>query len=172
MSAWSADYCVAMPSGLRVLTAEFARMVVSGVAASLVAFLLFNWLLHWGTGSHEPLLHEHAVLAFLVANVSSIALTYLLSKTWVFRDRDAVGFANGKVTFVVISVLTLAIPTACLSFSRNVLGLESALADNIAANVIGLFLGFVARFSLFRTLVFTPKATDDTGLAVFEDSDR
>ena len=148
-------------------------MVVSGVTASLVAFLLFNWLLHWGSGLPEPLLQDHAVLAFLAANICSIGLTYFLSKTWVFRDRDAVGFANGKVTFVVISVVTLSIPTACLSFSRNVLGLESALADNIAANVIGLFLGFVARFSLFRTLVFTPKtATDEPGVGVLEESER
>lgn len=147
-------------------------MVVAGTLASLVAFALFNWLLHWGTGLDEPLLHDHAVLAFLAANIISIGLTYVLSKIWVFRDRDAVGFANGKVTFVAISVVTLAIPTACLSFSRNVLGLESALADNIAANVIGLFLGFVARFSLFRTLVFTPKATGSADVAVLEESER
>jgi putative flippase GtrA len=161
-----------MPSGLRVLTAEFGRMVVSGVLASLVAFVLFNWLLHWGTGNQEPLLHDHAIAAFLAANITSIALTYYLSKTWVFRDRDAVGFADGKVTFVVISVLTLTIPTACLMFSRNVLGLESALADNLAANVIGLFLGFVARFSLFRTLVFTPKTPGTSDVAVLEQSER
>jgi putative flippase GtrA len=87
----------------------------------------------------------------------------------VFRDRDAVGFADGKMAFVVISVVTLAIPVACLSFSRNVLGLESALADNVAANVIGLFLGFVARFSLFRTLVFAPR-TGEPALPIFEES--
>ena len=146
-------------------------MVVSGTLASLVAFLLFNWLLHWGTGTQEPLLHDHAVLAFLVANIISIALTYYLSKVWVFRDRDAVGFANGKVMFVAISVVTLTIPTACLTFSRNVLELESALADNLAANVIGLFLGFVARFALFRTLVFTTKATEGADVAVLEQSE-
>ena len=161
-----------MPSGLRVLTAEFGRMVVTGTLASLVAFVLFNWLLHWGTGLDEPLLHDHAVLAFLAANITSIALTYYLSKVWVFRDRDAVGFANGKVTFVVISLVTLTIPTACLTFSRNVLGLESALADNLAANVIGLFLGFVARFALYRTLVFTPRATGETDMTVLERSER
>jgi putative flippase GtrA len=160
-----------MSTRLRGFTAEFGRMVVSGVLASLVAFLLFNWLLHWGTGLSEPLLEDHAVLAFLAANITSMGLTYYLSKTWVFRDRDAVGFADGKVTFVLISLLTLAIPTLCLWFSRNVLDLDSALADNVAANLIGLFLGFVARFSLFRTLVFAPR-TGEPALPIFEESER
>lgn len=164
-------YCVRMSTRLRGITAEFGRMVVAGTTASLVAFVLFNWLLHWGTGLPEPLLRDHAVLAFLAANITSIGVTYFLSKTWVFRDRDAIGFANGKVTFVAISVLTLAVPVACLSFSRNVLGLESVLADNLAANVIGLFLGFVARFSLFRTLVFAPRV-GEPALPIFEESER
>ena len=30
-------------------------------------------------------------------------------------------------------------------------------SDNIAANAVGLFLGFVARFFLFRTFVFQRK---------------
>ena len=46
------------------------------------------------------------------------------------------------------------IPIACLWISRNVLGLDDPYSDNVAANVIGLFLGMVARFYLFRTLVF------------------
>jgi hypothetical protein len=57
--------------------------------------------------------------------------------------------------FFAISVGSLVIPVACLWFSRNVLDLSSATADNVAANVVGLFLGFVARFVLFRSLVFS-----------------
>jgi hypothetical protein len=46
------------------------------------------------------------------------------------------------------------IPVACLWLSRNTLGLDDPVSDNLAANVVGLFLGLVARFYLFRTLVF------------------
>ena len=50
----------------------------------------------------------------------------------------------------------MTIPITCLSISRQVLGLDDPLSDNIAANVIGLVLGLAnaARFVLFRTLVF------------------
>ncbi len=34
------------------------------------------------------------------------------------------------------------------------LGLDDPISDNLAANVIGLVLGLVARFYLFRTFVF------------------
>ena len=43
---------------------------------------------------------------------------------------------------------------ACLWISRHVLGLDDPLSDNLAANVIGLGLGTVARFLLIRTWVF------------------
>jgi hypothetical protein len=56
--------------------------------------------------------------------------------------------------FVVINVATMLIPIACLWFSRHVLDHNDPWSDNLSANVIGLFLGMVARFYLFRTLVF------------------
>ena len=37
--------------------------------------------------------------------------------------------------------------------------LDSAAADNVAANLVGLFLGFLTRFALFRLLVFRPADT-------------
>ena len=46
------------------------------------------------------------------------------------------------------------IPIGCLAISRDVLGLDDPISDNVSANVIGLLLGLVARFYLFRTFVF------------------
>src|SRR5690606_33920181 len=43
---------------------------------------------------------------------------------------------------------------ACLWFTHEVLGLDSALSDNVAANLVGQPIGLVARFYLFRRLVF------------------
>jgi hypothetical protein len=42
----------------------------------------------------------------------------------------------------------------CLAFSRNVLGLDDPISDNLSANVVGLFLGLVSRFYLFRVVIF------------------
>jgi putative flippase GtrA len=141
--------------GRRVLATEFGRSATIGTIASLVAIGLFNWLVHWDLGAGaDGWLHDHAITAFVIANGLSVLLTYQLSRTWAFRDREPSGALGGVVTFYAISVGSLVIPVACLWFSRNVLELTSAAADNIAANVVGLFLGFVTRFALFRGFVF------------------
>lgn len=64
------------------------------------------------------------------------------------------GVAGGRVAFFVINTVTMGIPLLCLAVSRYVLDLDSALADNVAANVVGLALGTAARFWAFRRFVF------------------
>jgi putative flippase GtrA len=142
----------------RELAQEFSRSATAGTISSIVAFVLFNWLVHWSPGYDAPL-HEHVITGFVIANVLSTLLTYQLSRSWAFRHREAVGFAGGVVSFFLISWVSLVIPVACLWISRNVLQYESALADNIAANVVGLFLGFVTRFFAWRTVVFQTAST-------------
>lgn len=134
---------------------EVSRFATSGTIASIVAFLIFNWLVHWDFGAgYGGWLHQHAITGFVIANTASILVTYYLSRQWAFRHREPVGAMGGAVTFFAISVISLVIPVFCLWASRNLLGFETAVADNIAANVVGLFLGFVARFFAFRTFVF------------------
>ena len=53
----------------------------------------------------------------------------------------------------------LLIAMACLWFSHYVLGFRSALADNISANVIGVGLGNIFRYLMYRTVIYrvTPR---------------
>lgn len=136
------------------LAGEFSRSAVAGTISSIVAFVLFNFLVHWDPGYDEAPLNQHAIEGFLIANVASTLLTYQLSRSWAFRHRQATGPAGGVVPFFLISGISLVIPVTCLWISRNLLDYDSALADNIAANVVGLFLGFVARFFAWRSFVF------------------
>jgi len=48
----------------------------------------------------------------------------------------------------------MAIPLACLAFTRYVLGRADPVADNVAANVVGLTLGTFARFWAIRSFIF------------------
>jgi putative flippase GtrA len=48
----------------------------------------------------------------------------------------------------------LGIALACLATSRYVLGFSGPLADNVAANVVGLLLGTLFRFWSYRKWVF------------------
>ena len=48
----------------------------------------------------------------------------------------------------------------CLFFTHEVLGQHSALADNIAAYVVGFGLGTAFRFTFYHYIVFTGTATE------------
>jgi putative flippase GtrA len=143
-----------MGRGWQRLAGEFGRSAIAGTIASIFAIVLFNMLVHWDPGYDAAPLGDHVITGFLIANVASTLLTYELSRSWAFRHRAPVGFAGGVVPFFLISGLSMVIPVACLWLTRNVLHYDSALADNVAANVVGLFLGFVARFFAWRAFVF------------------
>jgi putative flippase GtrA len=136
------------------LIAEAGRFLVVGGAATIVALILFNYLVHgFSTGDHAPLRNE-PILAFVIANSVGMGVSYYGSRHWAFRDRPPVTSDGGLTTFVAINLLTMLIPIGCLAISRDVLGLDDPLSDNVAANMIGLVLGLGARFALFRTFVF------------------
>ncbi|WP_243056933.1 GtrA family protein [Nocardioides sp. SR21] len=137
----------------RVFTEAYRFLAVGGVA-TIVAVLLFNFLVHgFHTGWEAPLAGQ-PYFAFVIANLVGMAISYRGSRSWVFKDRPPRTADGGRLMFVVINLATMLIPIACLWISRNVFGLDDPYSDNVAANVIGLFLGMVARFYLFRTLVF------------------
>lgn len=136
------------------LLAEASRFLAVGGLATVVAFLIFNFLVHGlRTASNAPL-SGHPYLAFVIANLIGMAVSYRGSRTWVFKDRPPRTADGGRLMFVAINLVTMLIPIGCLWFSRNVVNVDDPYSDNISANVIGLFLGMVARFHLFRALVF------------------
>ncbi|MGB0102208.1 MAG: GtrA family protein [Nocardioides sp.] len=137
----------------RIFTEAYRFLAVGGLA-TVVAFMLFNLLVHgFGLGYDAPLAGQ-PYLGYLIANLVGMAVSYRGSRSWVFKDRPPRTADGGRLMFVLINVGTMLIPIGCLWLSRNVLDLDDPLSDNVAANVIGLFLGMVARFYLFRTLVF------------------
>ncbi len=166
----------------RLLT-EAGRFVAVGGAATLVALILFNTLVHGLNMGRAALLHDHVILAYVIANTVGMAISYRGTRSWAFRDRPPRQADGGRVAFVAINMVTMLLPIGCLWISRNLLGLDDPWSDNVSANVIGLFLGLVARFYLYRTLVFRrpihlphlhlphPGATDHEG-PVSDSTDR
>ena len=134
--------------------AEVGRFLAVGLVATIVALILFNLLVHgFNTGQHA-VLDDQPILAYVIANSVGMGVSYYGSRHWAFRDRPPVTSDGGLTSFVAINLLTMLIPIGCLAISRDVLGLDDPLSDNLAANVIGLVLGLGARFALFRTFVF------------------
>jgi putative flippase GtrA len=141
-----------MTDRTRRFLAEVGRFMVVGGAATAVAFVIFNVLVH-GPGSLD-LLRHHPVPAYVLANTVGMAVSYHGSRHWAFRDRAPRTADGGLAAYVAINVVTMAIPVTCLTLSRHALGLADPISDNISANALGLLLGQAARFYLFRRFVF------------------
>ena len=143
-----------MGSRWQRLVAEASRFLAVGGVATVVALFLFNFLVHGLSTGHRALLADHVIVAYVLANTVGMVISYRGSRNWAFRDRPPRQADGGRAAFVIINLVTMALPIGCLWFSRNVLGLDDPYSDNISANVIGLAMGLVARFYLFRTYVF------------------
>jgi putative flippase GtrA len=109
---------------------------------------------------------EHVAAGALWAKVVSVALAILVNwvgnRTITFRrerrtgDRRAV--LREGAEFFAASLIGSVVALVCLGVSHYALGLTSATADNISANVIGLALGTALRFVLYRTWVFAGRS--------------
>lgn len=133
---------------------EVGRFLAVGLVATIVAIVLFNLLVHgYSTVDWAPL-NRQPELAYFLANVVGMAISFAGTKQWAFRRRRARHADGGVIAFVAINLVTMLIPMTCLWISRNLLGLDDPLSDNVSANVIGLLLANTARFFLFRQFVF------------------
>ena len=136
---------------------EVTKFLTVGGVATLVALVIFNALVHGYFGGPGPL-NQDPLLAFVLANTVGMLVSYRGSRSWAFRHREAVGPAGGRVMYFAINTASMAIPLACLAFSRYVLHRDDPVSDNISANVVGLALGTAARFWAFREFIFVTPA--------------
>ena len=141
----------ALPGRARALGQEASAFLVVGAVALAVDVGLYNLFVHVG----EPGLLEEAPLAAKTLSVTaSTTVAYVGNRFWTYRHRPRGRVAREYALFFVLSAIALGIALACLAFSRYVLGLTSALADNVSANGVGLALGTAFRFLSYRRWVF------------------
>lgn len=139
---------------LQRLVREGAKFLTVGLASTAVAVAVFNFLVHGLPGGMHGVMHDLPLPAYVVANLLGMMVSYRGSRHWAFRRRVTVGVAGGRLAFVLINLLSMTFPLALLGISRYLLGLESQLADNLAANVFGLALGTAFRFFCYRRFIF------------------
>lgn len=148
------------------LLAQFARFGAVGLVGLVVDVALFN-LLRVTVLAPEGVA-EGPIVAKVVSTSIAIAVNWIGSRYWSFRLRRRRPATREAVEFAVVSVGGLVIAVGCLVVSREVLGLTSLLADNIASNVVGLGLGSLFRFALYRWWVFHPRRSVPAETAVGE----
>jgi putative flippase GtrA len=140
---------------------EVAKFGVVGLVALVVDVGLFNLLCY---GVSSPM-HDKVLTAKIVSVSVATTVAYFGNRYWTFRHRGRTSFGREYVLFFVLNGVGLAISVGCLWFSHYALGLTSAIADNISANVIGLGLGTLFRFWSYRRWVFpedVDAAVDET----------
>ena len=137
----------ALYSRFQVLIHELMKFGIVGAFNAALDIALFNWFLHRGTG---PLTSK--AVAVTIAATSS----YFMNRHWSFAHRARSGIRREYVLFIVLSAVGLGIVEVCLAVSHYGLGFTSRLADNVAANGVGLVLGTTWRFWSFKRWVFLP----------------
>ena len=90
----------------------------------------------------------------MVSTLCAIAVNWIGNRSWAFRDRRQADVAREGFAFLAVSLLGLLVSVACLWISHDLLGLRTALDDNIATNFVGLGLGTAVRFALYRSWVY------------------
>lgn len=148
----------------RVLRARFSSVLgeltkfgLVGVASLLVDLAVFNIAL--AVMPHKPL------TAKVISTVVSATNAYLLNRHWSFRGRERThGLSRELGLFMTFNAVGLLLSLACLALSHYALGFHSRLADNLAANGLGLALGTAFRFWSYRRWVWV--AAEPTVLPV------
>lgn len=136
---------------LHALVREGAKFLTVGGAGYIVDVGVFNALLY--AGGEGPL-YDRPLTGKTISVVVATLVTYAGNRFWTFRHRGRSGYAREYALFFVLNAVGLAIALSCLAFSRYVLELSGPIADNIAANVVGLALATTFRFWSYRRWVF------------------
>jgi len=130
---------------LSSLVRELLKFGVVGGIAFVVDVGLFNILLH---------LTDKPLTSKTVSTVAATTVAYVGNRYWTFRKRSRSAVRREYALFFVLNGVGLAIALTCLFISHYALGFTSTLADNVAANVVGLALGTAFRFWSYRRWVF------------------
>ena len=143
---------------LQTVVHELMKYGVVGAVAFVVDVGAFNLLQY--AGGAGPL-HGRPLLAKAVSVVLATTVAYLGNRYWTFRHRGRSELRREYALFFVLNLVGLGIALSCLGVSHYLLGFTGALADNIAANVVGLALATTFRFWSYRRFVFPARVVEE-----------
>ena len=99
--------------------------------------------------------HGGPLLAKVLSTLVAITTNWIGNRLWTFRQHRRSDSGREAAEFFAVSLAGLVVGLLPLWVSHYLLEWTSLLADNIA-NVVGLGLGSVFRFALYRWWVFAP----------------
>lgn len=131
---------------------EFIQFLTVGLGSYVVDVGLFNLLAYSGI---VTLPGDAPMVAKTISVSVSIVFSWVVNRLWTFKNRSDKSKGREFVLFILVNIGGLLLALGSLGISRFVLGFDSQLADNIAANVVGLVLGTAFRYVCYRYIVFT-----------------
>ena len=143
---------------VRGLLSELAKFGTVGALSFVIDVAIFNLVL--------LVLEDKPLTAKVISTVFSATNAFLLNRAWSFKHRRRTNVRREYSVFFVLNCVGLSISLLCLAISHYVLGFESRLADNIAANGVGLVLGTTFRFWSYRRFVWV--AADEVEEAAYD----
>jgi len=155
---------------VRGVFSELSKFGTVGAISFVVDLTVFNTVL---------LVLDKPLTAKIISTLFSATNAFLLNRAWSFKHRQRTSMRREYGLFFLLNVIGLSIALLCLFTSHYVLGFESRLADNIAANGVGLVLGTAFRFWSYRRFVWAAPTEvqtsaldgDAAALAVLRDLD-
>lgn len=142
-------------SGLLFQMIKFGAVGGIGFVVNLVIFNVMLLLVLRG--------FPHAtIVSTIVATLVAIVTNWVGNRYWAFADQRGENVTREGIEFFLVSLASMIIPLFCVWVSHYLLGMTSALADNISANGMGLVLGMLFRFALYRWWVFSPRRSGQT----------
>ncbi|PJI94231.1 GtrA family protein [Luteimicrobium subarcticum] len=137
--------------GIGARITELLRFGMVGGLAFVIDAGLFN-LLVFGPG--EVLGTKQGTAKAISVTLATI-FAWIGNRYWTFSEHKTQERGRELLGFVLVNVGGMAISVLCLWFGIHVLDQDSQLAQNIWANVIGLGLGTVFRYLMYRKFIFT-----------------
>lgn len=141
-------------SWIRQQIPQLAKFGSVGATAFIIDLAFFNLFL---LVFHFPSIPSK-ILSVFIATIWA----WLGNRLWTFSGQKTESRRKEFTQFALINLIGMVIGLIPLWISHYVLGFTSPLADNIAANVIGLGLGTIFRFFAYRSWVFTGASAKDS----------
>lgn len=126
------------------------RFLAVGGVAFVVDVGLFNLLVHGPSG----ILHDRPLSAKVLATALSTVVSFGGNKLWTYVVHERVAPLRQTAVFVLVNLIAWGLALVPLIFSRYVLGLDSAVADNVSGNFVGVGVALIFRFWAYGRYVF------------------
>lgn len=135
------------------LTRQLVKFGLVGGLGVVIDLGLYNVLVLTVLGSDQ--VAGGPLIAKVISTLVAITTNWIGNRLWTFRQHRREDSAREGAEFFGVSLAGLVVGLLPLWISHFLLGFTSVFADNIA-NLIGIGLGSVFRFALYRFWVFAP----------------